>query len=192
MPMTASARQISAFNPDDIISEPGRPVMVVRRHPETGAAVPGYLTWGLIPHHADTRPRIQPTNARGETIAELPMFREAYRKRRGLVPVDAYRQKDARGKRLTIKRADGELTVIAAIWEIWKNPDSGQWEHTFATVTIAANATLARLHDRMPLILEKPDLARWLGPEEDPRDLLKPSADDVLVVSPSGRRARRS
>ena len=190
--MTASVHPISAPNHDDIISGPGRSVMVMRRHPETGAAVPGYLTWGLIPHDAETRPGIPPVNVRGETIAELPMFREAYRKRRGLVPVDAYRQKDTRGKRLTIKRADGELMAIAAIWEIWKNPDSGQWEHTFATVTVAANATLARLCDRMPLILEKPDLARWLGPDEDPRDLLKPSADDVLVVSPSGKPSRRS
>ena len=192
MPMTASIHRISEFNPEDIISEPGSSVMVVRRHPETGAAVPGYLAWGLIPQGADTRPRIPPTNARAETMAELPMFRGAYRNRRGLVPVDAFREKDARGKRHTIRRADGELMAIAAIWEIWKNPDSGQWEHTFATVTIAANAMLARLHDRMPLILEKPDFARWLGPDEDPRDLLKPSAEDVLVVSPSGKRARRS
>jgi putative SOS response-associated peptidase YedK len=148
--------------------------------------------WGLIPHHADTRPGIPPVNERGETIAELPMFREAYRKRRGVVPVDAYRQKDARGKHLTIRRADGELMAIAAIRESWKNPDGGQWERTFATLTVAANATLARLHDRMPMIPEKPDLARWLGPEEDPRDLLKPSADDVLVASPSGKRPHRS
>ena len=190
--MTASVHQISASNDDDISSGPGHSVMVMRRHPETGAAVPGNLTWGLIPHDAETRPGIPPVNVRGETMAELPMFREAYRKRRGLAPVDAYRLKDARGKRLTIKRADGEFMAIAAIWEIWKNPDSGQWEHTFATLTIAANATLARTHDRMPLILEKPDLARWLGPDEDPRDLLKPSADDVLVVSPSGKRSRRS
>jgi putative SOS response-associated peptidase YedK len=190
--MTASVHRISAPNHDDTIAGPGHSVMVMRRHPETGAAVPGYLTWGLIPHHAATRPGIPPVNVRGETIAELPTFREAYRKRRGLVPVDAYRLKDARGKRLTIKRADGELMAIAAIWEIWKHPDGGQWEHTFATLTIAANATLARTHDRMPLILEKPDLARWLGPEEDPRDLLKPSADDVLVASPGGKRSRRS
>jgi putative SOS response-associated peptidase YedK len=178
---------------DEIVAERGRSVMVMRRHPKSGAMVQGYLTWGLIPHDADTRPDIQPTNARAESIAELPMFREAYRKRRGIVPVDAFHQKDARGKRDTIKRVDGEPLGIAAIWENWKNPDSGTWERTFASVTVAANLALAGIHDRMPLILEKPDFARWLGPEEDPRDLLKPSADDILLVSPvHGKRPRRS
>ena len=80
--------------------------------------------------------------------------------------------------------------AVAAIWENWKNSDSGQRERTFTTVTVEANATLAPIHDRMPLILEKADMARWLGAEEDPRDLLKPSPDDVLVVD-SGKPARR-
>jgi putative SOS response-associated peptidase YedK len=53
--------------------------MVVRCHPENGAPVPGYLTWGLIPRDADTRPDIQPMNARAETITEKPIFRDAYR-----------------------------------------------------------------------------------------------------------------
>jgi putative SOS response-associated peptidase YedK len=192
--MTASAARQSSETPDDeIVAERGRLVMVMRRQPKGGVMVPGYLTWGLIPHDADTRPAIQPTNARAETIAELPMFREAYRKRRCLVPIDAFHQKDAHGKRYTIKRIDGEPLAIAAIWENWKNPDSGKWERTFASVTVAANLTLAGVHDRMPLILEKPDFARWLGPEEDPRDLLTPSADDVLLVSSvHGKRPRRS
>jgi putative SOS response-associated peptidase YedK len=192
--MTAYAARPSSEPPDDeIVAERGRSVMVMRRHPKSGVMVPGYLSWGLIPHDADTRPDIQPTNARAETIAALPMFREAYRKRRCIVPVDAFHQKDANGKGYTIKRSDGEPLAIAAIWENWKNPDSGKWERTFASVTIAANATLAGIHDRMPLVLEKPDFARWLGSEEDPRDLLKPSADDVLTVSPvHGKRSRRS
>jgi putative SOS response-associated peptidase YedK len=192
--MTAStARPSFETSDDEIVAERGRSVMVIRRRPKTGVMVPGYLMWGLIPHDAHTRPDIQPTNARAETIAELPMFREPYRKRRCIVPVVAFHQKDARGRRYTIKRVDDEQLGIAAIWENWKNPGSGKWERTFASVTVAANLTLAGIHDRMPLILEKPDFARWLGVEEDPRDLLKPSADDVLVVSPiHGKRPRRS
>lgn len=191
--MSPSALSSPDPRSDDILAERGRSVMVMRRHPKSGVMVPGYLTWGLIPRDAGTRPDIQPTNARAETVAELPMFREAYRTRRCIVPIEAFHQKDARGKRYTIKRTDGEPLGIAAIWENWKNPDSGKWERTFATVTVAANLALAGIHDRMPLILEKPDFARWLGPEEDPRDLLKPSDEDVLLVSSvHGKRPRRS
>ena len=98
--------------------------MVVRRHPESGQPVPGYLTWGFIPHEADTLPDIAPTNARAETIAEKPMFRDPYRKRRAVVPIDAFHQKDAKGKRYAIRRADGEPLAIAAIWDNWRNPET--------------------------------------------------------------------
>jgi putative SOS response-associated peptidase YedK len=89
--------------------------------------------------------------------------------------------------------ADGDPLAIVAIWENWRDLATGQWVRTFATLTIASNATLAPIHDRMPLIPEKQDLARWLGREDDPHDLLKASADDVLVVSArNGKPARRS
>jgi putative SOS response-associated peptidase YedK len=108
----------------------------------------------LIPRDADIWPDIQPMNARAETITEKPMFRDAYRKRRGIVPIDAFQQKDAKGKLHTIKRADGEPLALAAIWENWKNPDTGEWERTFATITVPANAAVAPMHDRMRLVLE--------------------------------------
>jgi putative SOS response-associated peptidase YedK len=190
--MTAVRRRISASDPNSILAERGRAVMVVRRHPVSGAPVPDTLTWGLIPHAAQTRPDVQPMNARTETIREKPMFRDAYRKRRAVVPIDAFQQKDAKGKVHKIMRADGEPLAIAAIWEDWKNPESGQWERTFATLTVPANATVASVHDRMPLVLEKKDLERWLGPEEDPHDLLTPCADDILRVTSTDKPSRRS
>jgi putative SOS response-associated peptidase YedK len=189
--MNPVRRPHSASDHDGILAERGRSVMVVRRHPESGAPVSGYLTWGLISRDADTRPDIQPMNARAETITEKPMFRDAYRKRRCIVPVDAFHQKDARGKLHMIKRADGEPLANAAIWENWKNPDTGEWERTFATITVLANAAVASVHDRMPLVLEKKDIDSWPGTEEDPRHLLKPSADDVLQVVATGKRPRR-
>ena len=189
--MNSARRSISGSDHDSILAERGRAVMVVRRHPENGAPVPGYLTWGLIPRDADTRPDIQPMNARAETIADKPMFRDAWRKRRCVVRIDAFQQKDAKGKLHTITRADGEPLAIAAIWENWQNPETGRWERTFATITVPANADVAPVHDRIPLVLEKKDLERWLGDEEDPRDLLKPSADDVLQVVATSKRPRR-
>jgi putative SOS response-associated peptidase YedK len=190
--MSAVRRHLSDSSHDSVLAERGRSVMVVRRHPESGALVAGTLTWGLIPHDADTWPDIQPIHARAETIAEKPMFHEAYRKRRAIVPIDAFHQKDAKGKLHTIKRADGEPLAIAAIWENWQNPDTGEWERTFATITVPANAAVAPVHDRMPLVIEKQDLERWLGPEDDPHDLLTPSADDVLQVTSTSKRPRRS
>jgi putative SOS response-associated peptidase YedK len=77
--MNPVRRPQAASDHDGILAERGRSVMVVRRHPESGAPVAGYLTWGLIPHDADTRPDIQPMNARAETITEKPIFRDAYR-----------------------------------------------------------------------------------------------------------------
>jgi putative SOS response-associated peptidase YedK len=148
--MTAVRRRVSTSDDDGIFAERGRAVMIVRRHPKSGVPVPGYLIWGLIPHDADTRPDIQPTHARAETIAEKPMFRGAYRKRRAVVPVDAFHQKDAKGKRHTIQRVDGEPLAIAAIWENWNNPETGQWERTFATLTVPANATVAPVHQAAP------------------------------------------
>jgi putative SOS response-associated peptidase YedK len=149
--------------------------------------------WGLIPHDARQRPDITPIHARAETLNEKPIFRDAYRRRRGVVAVEAFEQKDGSGKRHVIQRADGEPMAIAAIWDNWKNPQTNLWERTFATITVAANTDVALIHDRMPLILEKPDLGRWLGVEDDPRDLLQPSHDGVLVIRAFGnKRLRRS
>ena len=188
--MTPLPRRISD---DTFLTERGRAVMVVRRHPVSGELHQDRLTWGLIPHDAPLRPDIAPINARVETIADKPIFCEAYHKRRAVVPINAFEQKDGKGKRFVIRRADRDPMAIAAIWENWHDPVSGQWERTFATLTVPANAKLASIHDRLPLVLEKRDLARWLGPEEDPRDLLKSSADDVLVASAKdGKPSRRS
>jgi putative SOS response-associated peptidase YedK len=177
---------------NSILAERGRAVMVVRRHPLSGTPVADTLIWGLIPHAAETRPDFQPMNARAETIAEKPMFRDAYHRRRAVVPIDAFHQKDAKGKLHRIQRVDGEPLAVAAIWENWKNPDTGEWERSFATLTVPANAAVAAVHDRMPLVLEKKDLERWLGPDEDPQDLLAPCADDVLQVTSTGKPLRRS
>jgi putative SOS response-associated peptidase YedK len=115
--------------------ETGRAVrtqLVFRRHPETGLAVEGRLRWGLIPHYADARPDLQPIHARAETISEKKMFRDAYRRRRCIVPMTSFFQKDPKGKRYAISRRDGELFGVAGIWENWRDPETSQWERAFA------------------------------------------------------------
>ena len=74
---------------------------------------------------------------------------------------------------------DGSPFGIGGLWENWKSPITGQWVRTFCIITTPANVLVSRIHDRMPLILARSDLDRWLGPEPDPSDLLRayPSAD---------------
>jgi putative SOS response-associated peptidase YedK len=158
------------------------PQLVYRRDPETGLAVEGRLRWGLIPHYADARPDLQPIHARAETISEKRMFREAYRKRRCIVPMNSFFQKDSTGKRYAISRHDGGVFGVAGIWENWRDPLTSTWERTFAVITAPANELIAPIHDRMLAILPTEQFPRWLSDEADPRDLLSPFPEDQLAV----------
>jgi putative SOS response-associated peptidase YedK len=120
------------------------------------------------------------------------MFRDAYRRRRCVVPMNAFFQKDPVGKRYAISRRDGEIFGVAGVWENWRNPETSQWERTFAIITVPANDLVATIHDRMPAILDQKDFPRWLGDEEDPRDLLRPYPSEHIAVSPIGGRSGRS
>jgi putative SOS response-associated peptidase YedK len=162
---------------------PSQSQLVFRRHPETGEPVEGQLRWGLIPHDSLTRPAIQPIHVRAETIADKPMFADAYRKRRCVVPMNSFYQKDARGRRHIISRRDGELFPVAGIWDNWRNPATYQWERTFAIITVEPNEAIAKIHERMLAILQMGEVPRWLGLEEDPRDLLRPYPGELLDVS---------
>jgi putative SOS response-associated peptidase YedK len=170
---------------------PAQILPVFRQHPETGLPVESHLSWGLIPHDVDRRPDFRPIHARAETISEKRIFSEAYRKRRCIVPMNSFYLKDARGKRHAISRVDGDVFGVAGIWENWRNPDTSQWERTFAIVTVEANQLIDQIHDRMPAIIENTDFKRWMGPEEDPRDLLKPYSSEWLKASPGIGKSRR-
>jgi putative SOS response-associated peptidase YedK len=174
---------------------PSQSQLVFRRHPETGHPVEGYLRWGFIPHGSPTRPSVHPIHIRAETIAEKPMFADAYRNRRCVVPMNSYYQKDSNGRRHIISRRDGTLFAVAGIWDNWRNPKTGQWERTFAMVTVEANDVIARIHDRMVAILETSEISRWLSLDEDPHDLLRsyPSALlEVTLAKASSGRGHRS
>src|SRR5262249_20982247 len=106
-------------------------------------------------------------------------FRDTYRLRRRIVPVDGFFEwKAIKGQKAkqpyAIAMKDGAPFAIAGIWENWKEPASGEWIRTFAIITTDANELVAEIHDRMPVILAREDYARWLGEEPDPRDLKRP------------------
>jgi putative SOS response-associated peptidase YedK len=169
-------------------ARPAQMQIVFRRHPETGLPVGDRLRWGLIPHYADARPDLQPIHARAESISEKKMFRDAYRKRRCIVPMNSFFQKNSIGKRYAISRRDGEVFGVAGIWENWRDPLTSTWERTFAVIIIPANALIAPIHGRMLAILPNDQCPRWLSDEEDPHDLLVPFPADQLAVLPRSRR----
>jgi putative SOS response-associated peptidase YedK len=176
-------------SPMDRQGRPNEPQLVYRRDPDTGQPVEGLLRWGLIPHFCEKRPDLAPIHARAETVAEREWFRDAYRRRRCVVPMDSFFQKDTAGKRYAISRRDGQPFGVAGIWKNWRDPLTGKWERTFAVVTVPANELVAQIHERMLAILPCDRFARWLSEEADPRELLVPFPADELSVSP--QRSRR-
>jgi putative SOS response-associated peptidase YedK len=137
------------------------------------------LRWGLVPYWSkDISGGARMINARGETVAEKPAFREAFTARRCLVPVDGFYEWETLGDQpskqpLLFRTADGQPFAFAGLWERWRPREGGTPVETFTIVNTAANAIMARYHDRVPIVLAPEDYATWLDPAADPRPLLK-------------------
>jgi putative SOS response-associated peptidase YedK len=160
---------------------------VVRVHPETEDMTIDLIRWGLLPSWAkDRKLAWKMINARAETVATAPAFKKAFVKRRCLLPVDGFYEWRTLGKQkqpYMIAMKDGQPFTLAALWENWKDPDSGEWVRTFTTVTTDANELVGRLHDRMPVIVAPENRERWLkGP--NPGDLLKPFSPEPMTMWP--------
>jgi putative SOS response-associated peptidase YedK len=150
------------------------------------------LRWGLIPFWAkDPEIGYRMINARAETVAEKPAYREAFRRRRCLMVADGfYEWKKLNGGKQPyyFRLRSGEPFAFAGLWERWEGPD-GPVE-SCALITTGPNAVVGEVHDRMPVILEPEDYGVWLE-AEDPdllRSLLRPYSGDGLVAYPVGRR----
>ncbi len=158
---------------------PTRDAPVVRLHPESKERRLDLLRWGLLPYWAkDAKSVRQPINARGETLATSPMFRDAFARRRCLVPADAFYEWQALdGAKLpwAIARADGQPMAFAGLWEGWRGSD-GTVIRSFTIVTTSANQALRPLHERMPVVLEPSEWPLWLGETDgNPSEHLRPS-----------------
>ncbi len=165
---------------------PSQPVPVVRLAKD-GTREFVSMRWGLIPSWVkDPRDFTTLINARSETALEKPSFRAAMRHRRCLIPADGfYEWTGPKGKKrpFHIHRADGEQIALAGLWEHWQGADGTEFD-SVAILTTDANAEVAPLHARMPVILDPDDFDAWLEcdrvPAEEIAELLHPAPDGLL------------
>ena len=162
------------------------------------------MTWGLVPFWAkDPSIGSRMINARMETVAEKPAYRRAFERRRALLPADGYYEWCAtsaltkagkpRKQPYFIRPADGGVLAMAGLYEIWRDPeraedDPDRFRWTCTVITTAAEDSLGRIHDRMPLMLTPDRYDAWLDPGVQDRDallgLLTPAAPGRLEAYP--------
>ena len=177
------------------------------------------VRWGLVPSWAkDPGIGDRLINARAETVAEKPSFRSAFVKRRCIIPVDGFYEWKVVGppsspkgrpkkQPIYIHRLDDEPMAFAGLWEAWKVPEGVDlpdsmpddapdgWLRSCVIVTTSANARLAPVHDRMPVVLPASAWEQWLDPGEHDRDalgaLLAPAPDEWFETYPVSTRVNR-
>jgi putative SOS response-associated peptidase YedK len=177
---------------------PTQESLVVRRHPQSGARHLDVLRWGLVPRWAkDATGAARLMNARSDGVADKPSFRDAFAKRRCLVPMDGFYEWRSEGRAkqpFAVALRSGEPMAVAGLWEGWKQPD-GTWLRSFTVITTEANARQALVHPRMPAILPREAWPAWLGEREADRDallaLLRPCPPEALAFWPIGARVGR-
>jgi len=174
---------------------PSQPIAVVRTPTAGSGRELALLRWGLIPSWSkDPAIGNRLINARAETAREKPSFRNAFRRHRCLIPTNGFYewQRQERGKQpYFVRMRDDRLFAFAGLWDRWESPDKGVIE-TCTILTTAANAVLAPIHDRMPVILPPAEYARWLDPGLLDTDSLGPllvpfPAEDMLALPVSPR-----
>jgi len=142
---------------------PSQSVPIVRLD-ESGNREFTIASWGLIPTWVKDPKQIQhPINAKAETAAIKPMFRHAYRKSRVLVPADGFYEwaaKDGVKQPYLIRLRDGEPMGMGGLLEHWQGPEGDA--ATFTILTTSANSLMAKIHDRMPVIIKPEDYVNWL------------------------------
>jgi len=184
------------FGAEPLVEDPGarfnvaptdEALVVVQR--EDRRAITSYR-WGLIPHWAETaKVGGRMFNARAETLTDSPAFRDAFRRKRCLVPVESFYEWKREGtirQPYRVVREDRRPLVLAGLWAGWKDPSTEVVRRTFTIITSRPNRALGDLHDRMPVIVPDDAWVRWLDPEPaDPGELqalLEPLEDIELDI----------
>jgi putative SOS response-associated peptidase YedK len=175
------------YRPGSNIS-PGQQIAAVLRKDDQNSLV--NFRWGLIPSWAkDPSIGYKMFNARAETIAEKPSFKNAFQKRRCLIPADGFYewQKIGRMKKpLRFSLKSGEPFGLAGLYETWISPEQEAVD-TCTIITTESNDLLRAIHDRMPVILPKDLEAAWIDPDNNNQkellSMLKPYPSDEMAMS---------
>ena len=154
------------------------------------------MRWGLVPSWWKKTVKELPStfNARAETVAEKPMFRAALKHQRCLIPASGYYEweKTPQGKQpWYYTTRDGSPLTMAGLWAEWKDVETGEPLKSCTMIVTRANTLAAKVHDRMPVMMQPRDFEGWLeglGGTE----LLRPAPDDYLQVWPVSRRVNSS
>lgn len=189
MPHEAVVEMFDAVPSNDLPETPNYNVCPTVQIPVVTAGGAGRrlrpMRWGFIPHWYK-KPNDGPLliNARAETIAEKPAFREACRTRRCLIPVTGFyewfRDEGASPLPWFVSRSDEMPLVMAGIWQDWEK--DGEAHTSCAIVTTAANKAMAEIHHRIPVILTQNEWALWLGEAgKGAARLMKSAPEDALL-----------
>lgn len=133
--------------------------------------------WGLVPAWSrDAAGAARLINARSETVAEKPSFKAAFARRRCIVPMDGWYEWSGPGKQPWYLSSIEGMSAVAGIYEWWRpanaDPnDPASVLHTMAILTTSPNEDIAHVHDRMPVVLDRDDIATWLDPSTAPAEL---------------------
>jgi putative SOS response-associated peptidase YedK len=178
---------LEPFAPRDNIA-PSTPVLAVRE--AEGRRLGGLLRWGLVPHWAkEEKIGYSMINARAETVSSKPAFRDAFRRRRCLMPASGFyewRQGPGGKQPYYIRGRDEDLMAFAGVWERWTSPEGRKIE-TCAIIVTEANELVRPIHDRMPVILGEDTWRSWLDggtPTEALRAMLTPCPSAWLTAYP--------
>jgi putative SOS response-associated peptidase YedK len=177
---------------------PTKPVLaIVARHPRDGDGQPDtsavertvrVMRWGLIPTWSqDRNVGAKMINARSETAAVKPAYRDSMARRRCILPADGWyewRREAGAKEPFYVTNTDSSSLAMAGLWTAWRDPDEPQspWLVTCAVLTADAFGPLAGVHERMPIVLPRESYEQWLAPDlgsDDVAELLKPSAEIV-------------
>jgi putative SOS response-associated peptidase YedK len=152
--------------------------------------------WGLVPRWAkDVKIGSRMINARAETLATKGAYKHAFQRRRCIIPADGFYEWQKRPGQKTkqpyfIQRPDGEPYAFAGLWETWKGPDGKGDEllRSCTIITTTPNSEMAKIHDRMPVILPPDAWDTWLDPEQQDLDLLGrllvPAPPQLITLRP--------
>ena len=172
-------------------------VLVVRLAKDERSREPAMMRWGLVPWWAeDIRIGAKTINARAETVASKPAFRDAFRDRRCLVAADGFYEWRKEGKLrrpFRIVRRGRDPFAFAGLWDRFSPAEGGAID-SFTIITTEANALLRPLHGRMPVMLDAADYDAWLSPDADPPSLhalLRPFADSELTFFEVGSQVNK-